>query len=160
MTSGSIPHDLTTFSVVNERSEADTLYGLVAALQYALQFRKFCTVHPGRAAVLGVGEGVRRQTRDAVVTAARNESVLKPFTSISKSIPSIQSTSNKNKRWKRGHIATVISASCLIPLHIFIETFPCHIIVLVLSTWQLQSLPVHCIPSRSILTIFQSFQIH
>jgi hypothetical protein len=90
---GSIPRDLTTLSVVNERSEADILYGLVAALQYALLFRKFRTVHPARAAVLGVGEEVRRQTRDAVVTAARSDSMLKPLTSISKSIPAIQSTS-------------------------------------------------------------------
>ena len=135
--SGSIPGDLTTLSVVNERSEADTSYGLVAALQYALRFRKFRTVPLGRAAVLGMGEGVRRQTRDAVVTAARSESVLKPLTSISKSIPAIQSTSNRNKLWNRGNIATVIAASCLIPLNIFLETFPCHVIVPVLSILQL-----------------------
>jgi hypothetical protein len=36
--------------------------------------------------------GGLRQTRDAVLTAARSDSVLKPLTSISKSIPSIQST--------------------------------------------------------------------
>jgi len=51
VTTGSILRDLTTLSIANERSEADTLYGLVAELQYAIQFRKFRIVHPGRAAV-------------------------------------------------------------------------------------------------------------